>query len=187
MNTRDAINEILLSLNELPLDPSDLVEDIPTATIVQKELEIAKRKVLSYGWEHNSLSISLYPNNEGYIVVPNTYLSVDGGIDNPNIIVRDWKLYDKENKSFRFTGQIEVNVIEDIVFDDIPFHIANYIVQTASLQAYINIIGNTDDIKIRYEAVQVAKIEALRNDANKFNGNVLEQDYATQLLGKAGL
>jgi len=187
MIKRDAINEILLSLNELPLEPSDAIEDIPTAIIVDKELEIARKKILGYGWIFNTINYELFPNTEGYIVVPNSYLSIDGGTDNPAIIVRDWKLYDREAKSFRFTGSVNVEVIEDIVFDDIPFHTASYIVSVASLQSYINIIGNTEDVKLRYQAVVDSKTEALRADANKQNANMLGSDYAIGLLNKAGL
>lgn len=184
MNKRDAINEILLSLNELPLDITDLVEDIGIAVIVDKELEIAKKKVLSEGWHFNKLSRELVPDPQGYIVIPNTFLSVDG---DSSYAVRDWKLYDIANKTFKFDQPVEVIVVDEIVFDDIPFHVANYIVQIASLQAYINIIGNSDDISLRNNAVQAARIEALRDNARKRNGNLLEGQRATSLLDRTGL
>lgn len=182
MNIRDAINEVLLALNELPLDPEDNVEDIPTALLVDKEIQIARKKVLMYGWEFNTNTISFYPNEENNIVVPNTYLIADGTVDNPEIIVRDWKVFDKEANTFKFTSPISLNVTMDIVFDDLPFPIANLVVQTASLKAYIDIIGNTDDITIRKAELQDAKIEALRYDAKISDTNVLDGDYETNLL-----
>lgn len=184
MNKRDAINEILLSLNELPLDIDDLIEDVPTAVIVEKELEIARKKILSYGWNFNSITITLTPDNDGYINLSNQFLSVDG-FDNNDLIVRDWKLFDKANMTFKFTGSVELDIIEDSAFDDIPFHIANYIVQVASLQSYINIIGNTDDISLRKLSVDSARVEALRDDANKIDGNLLNSEYATQLMSRS--
>lgn len=184
MNKRDAINEILLSLNELPLDVTDLVEDIGIAVIVDKELEIARKKVLSEGWYFNVLNRTLVPDTQGYIVIPQTFLSVDGA---SNIVVRDWKLYDSVEKTFKFTGTIDAEVTEDVVFDDIPFHPANYIVQMASLQAYINVIGNSDDIAIRRNALQAARMEAIRDAANKIDGNLLSNQYATDLLDRTGI
>lgn len=184
MNKRDAINEILLSLNELPLDITDLVEDIGIAVIVDKELDIAKRKVLSTGWYFNTLVRTLVPDPQGYIVIPNTFLSVDSdGVYS----VRDWKLFDIANKTYKFTESVDVTVVDEPIFDDIPFHIANFIVQTASLQAYINIIGNSDDIAIRRESVQLARIEAIRDDAGKIDGNLLTSTRATGLLDRTGL
>lgn len=174
MNRRDAINEILLSLNELPLDTADNVADVPTARIVDAQLEITKKKILAYGWEFNTLTLNLYPNTQGHIVVPETFLSVNGSDDNPEIIVKDWKLFDKEVNSFIFSDAIECKVIEDVLFDDIPFSIANYIVQVSSLASYINIIGNTDDVTVRNRALQEARIEALRENANNINGNLID-------------
>lgn len=187
MNKRDAINEVLLALNELPLDTEDTVESIPTAVLVDKELDIAKRKVLAYGWEFNSLTISFYPNNEGNIVVPNTFLSATGGEDNPEIIIRDWKAYDKENNSFNFTSPVVLNVIDDVNFDDIPYPIANYIVQFASLKSYIDIIGNTDDVNVRRKEFQDAKNDAIRYDTNVSSTNVLDGTYEQDLLNMASL
>lgn len=184
MNRRDAINEILLSLNELPLDVDDLIEDLPTAVIVDRELTIARKKVLSYGWSFNSLTITLVPDNEGYIRLSDQFLSVDGFDDN-DIIVRDWKLFNKSTMSYKFSGGVEVDIIEDSAFDDIPFSVANLIVQTASLQAYINIVGNADDIALRKNALDLARIEAIRDDANKLDGNLLTSEFATTMLARS--
>lgn len=187
MNKRDGINEILLSLNELPLDVSDAIADIEIATIVDKELDIAKRKILAEGWFFNSFPRDLYPNAQKYIVIPQTFLSVDGGPSEPNILVRDWKLFDKSEMSFLFDDYKTCDVVEDIVFDDIPFHAANYIVQVASLQAYINVIGNSEDIRLRMDNVRMARIEALRDDARNRDGNILDSDFVTGMLDRTGL
>lgn len=187
MNKRDAVNEVLLALNELPLDTEDLIEDIPTAIIVEKEIEQAKKKILNYGWKFNTLSFSFYPNEEGNIVVPDTFLTATGTEDNPEIIVRDWKAYDTENNTFKFTSAITLEVLDDTNFDDIPFAIANYIVQYASLKSYIDIIGNTDDISIRKHYLDEARIDAIRYDTNISDTNVFNGDYETDLLDMTSL
>lgn len=187
MNKRDAINEILLSLNELPLDIDDLVEDVKTAVIVDKELDIARKKILAKGWYFNTTTRNLVPDTNQKIVIPDTFLSVNGGTDNPNITVRDWKLFDKEEMSFVFDSSVSVDVIEDIVFDDIPFSVADYIVQMASLRAYINIIGNSEDVNVRREEINSARLLALREDANNRNGNVLDSTFVTTMLDKESL
>lgn len=184
MNTRDAINEILLNLNELPLDVSDNVKDIQIAVIVNKELEIARKKILAQGWFFNKMDRTLYPNTNNYIIIPETFLSVDGGSNEPDLIVRDWKLFDKSKMSYIFTEEKECIVTEDISFDDIPFVFADYIVQVASLRAYINIIGNTEDIRVRHEQVQLARVAALREDANNRDSNVLDHTFVTDMLDR---
>lgn len=182
MTEREAVNEILLSLNELPLTDSDVIDDIQTAIICQAELRLARKKILVQGWFFNTLDIDLYPNTEGYIPIPNTFLSVDGGATEADLIVRDWKLFDKANLTYIFDEAKNCIVIEDITFDDIPFTIADYIVQSAALQAYIKVIGSSDDVRIRQEALILSRIEALREDARNIDGNLLDSDHVTGLV-----
>lgn len=186
MNKRDAINEILLSLNEMPLDVDDLVDDIQIATIIDKQLDITTKKILSNGWKFNTVTIDLYPNTLGYIPIPATFLSVYSS--DYNVTVRDWKLFNMDDMTYIWEEEsISCEIVQDIVFDDIPYMFANYIVQQASLESYINIIGNTDDISIRKLAVDNARREALRDDANAIKGNLLTDDYSTNLISRTGL
>lgn len=187
MNLRDAINEILLSLNEIPLDVADAVEDVPIAIVVNKSLNIAKKKILSKGWYFNTITIELKPNTDGYIPIPFSFLALDGGASEPNLTVRDWKLFDKSELTYKFTENKEVEVIEDIPFDDIPFSIANYIVAVASLQSYTDIIGDETGIRIKREAVNDARIDAVREDANNYDGNMIEDSHTTSILDRTAL
>lgn len=186
MNYRDAINEVLLALNELPIDVSDTIEDIPTALLVSKEIEIARRKVLSYGWEFNTLNLSFYPNDDNNIVISSDYLQINS-TDNENLIVRDWKLFDKDANSFKFYSPVGLTVTDNVVFDDLPFAVANLVVQTASLKAYIDIVGNTEDVKIRKDELKEARIEAIRYDTQISNTNMLTDDYSINLLDMSSI
>lgn len=187
MQEREAINEILVNINELPLDDTDVIEDVNIAIVANKFLTVAKKEILSYGWDFNSLTLTLYPNTSGYIVVPDSILSLDPSTDTSTIIVRDYKLYDKSEQTFIFEDGVECDIVDDIAFDDIPFVVANYIVKSALLNAYSNVIGDTNGIEIRARLVSNAKIEAMREDANKINGNVLTNTFATTLLDRTSL
>ena len=187
MNLRDAINEILLSLNELPLDISDAVEDVPIAIVANQSLTIARKKILSKGWYFNTVTMSLVPNTEGYISIPLSFLSVDGGDAEPDLTVRDWKLFDKALLTFQFEDNKEVEVIEDLPFDDLPFSVANYIVAIASLQSYTDIIGDEAGVRVKSLAVNEAKIDAVRDDANNQDGNLLSDAHSTGLLDRTAL
>lgn len=184
MTTRDAINEILLSINELPLDATDDITDIQTAIIVNEHLSIAKRRVLSYGWNFNTTYKSLTPQTNLHIVIPSTYLSVDAGADYD---VRQSELFDKVNYTFEFTDSIDATVIEDVDFSDVPYVIANYIIKEAALNAYISIIGDDSNVTLRHNAMVQARNDAFRENARKIGGNVLTKDYATDLLDRTGI
>lgn len=187
MNKRDAINEILLSLNELPLDTEDAIEDIQLAVIIDKQLEITKKQVLSKGWYFNTITMSLYPNSDKKIIIPDTFLSVDDSGNNNEIVVRDWKLFDKDNLTFNFDNPIECIVVQDIEFDDIPHVFADHIVQVASLKAYINIIGNTEDVQVRREEIELSRLRVVRENARNIDGNILTNTFATSLMDRGSI
>lgn len=174
MTRLDAVSEILLSINELPIDIDDDIQNVHIASIVNKHLNIAKRKILKKGWYFNEYSVELSPDINGHISVSENYLSVDGGTDYPNVIMRDWKLFDKDTFSYVFDGSLTIDVIENMDFEDIPSEsLASYIVATALMSAYTAIIGYTNEIKLHAENLVNAKIDALRDDANNTDGNVL--------------
>jgi len=187
MQEREAINEILLNINELPLDTSDVIEDINIAIVAKNWLDIARKQILSRGWEFNSTTMTLAPNTSGYIVIPTAFLSVDGAGDTDTYIVRDWKLFNKELLSYQFTDTVECDIIEDISFDDIPHTLANYIVKTASLMAYSNIIGDANGMSSRASMLREVKVDALAEDASKMDGNVLTSTFATTALDRTSL
>jgi hypothetical protein len=187
MDLREAINYILVSINEMPLDDTDVIEDVSMAVIANAHLNNAKKSILAKGWYFNTTSMSLVPNTLGYIVIPSNFLSVDGGDAEPNLTVRDWKLFDKSEFIFKFDSNKDVEVIEDIPIDDIPFLTADYIVKMASLMAYTSIFGDANGISIRRYDVNDARIEAIREDANNYDGNLLEDDHSSTLLDKTSL
>lgn len=187
MTEREAINEILLNVNELPLDDTDNVEDISIAAIADKFLTIARKQVLGYGWYFNTLEMTLYPNTSNYIVIPTSYLSVDGTSDSDPYTVRDYKLFNKSTNSFIFETGVTCYVVDDVAFDDIPYSIANYIIKIASFNAYSNRIGDANGMNIRANLMKEAKVDAIRDNANKIDGNVLTSAESTALLDRTSL
>jgi len=187
MNLRDAVNEILLSINEMPLDIEDNIEDIQTAVLVNSQLQISKRNILAQGWYFNKTTRSLKPDISGYIPIPSTFLSVDGGDDNRDIVIRDWKLFDKKKLEFRFDKPIECKIVEDMEFDDVPYVFADYIVKTASLLTYINVIGNTNDVSVRNQSLQASRMEAIKEDARNIDGRILDSTFLTNLMDRESM
>ena len=187
MQEREAINEVLININELPLDDSDVVADINIAIVVSKVLDISRKQILGQGWNFNRTTRDLVPNIDEYIIIPKSFLSVDGASDTDNYTVRDSKLFDKTEISFRFTSPVSCEIIEDIVFDDIPYAFANYIVKSASLMAYSNIIGDANGVQIRSLQLKEARVDAIRTDANEMDGNLLTSTYITGLADKTSL
>jgi len=183
MDLRTAINEVLISINELPLDETDNIEDVNSAILIKEELLRAKREVLLEGWNFNTLLLNLSPNSNGYIILPESFLFVYSK-KNKNITMRDWKLFDKAKQSFIFDKPEECVIIQDVSFDDIPYPVMNYIIKKAILKSYITIIGSSDELKYKYADIKNAKKEAMKYEARTIRGNLYEDEYIVSLSSR---
>lgn len=186
MDTRTAINELLQNINEMPLTAEDSIEDIQVAILANNELNTSIREILSNGYNFNKLIVNLQPNSNGYINIPESYLSVDP-TDDTDYVVKDHKLFNKKDLTFIFDSAVECEVIENIPFDDIPFSISNYIVKLAGLRLYTNVIGDSSGINSRKELLDKARLEAIRYHARIKDANVLSNTFSTTLLDRTGL
>lgn len=112
-----AVSELLAAVGE---DPVENLEDLPpsghTALVV---LRGTSRDFQEEGhWFNQETDYPLIPNADGEIVVPYVILDVDS-IDG-DCIKRGSKLYDRENKTFQFSGQVLCNVTLHLSWDELP-------------------------------------------------------------------
>lgn len=161
MNEFDALNEVLMSINEMPIDDINDIDGYPLAQLCKRSLNTLRKECLSTGWNFNTLDLTFSPNPNGMIVIPNHYLAVISDNDT-DIVVRDWKLFRKSTQSFIFTESVTLNVVDDLSFNDLPFTCANYIVKLASLQMFSEIVADVNGISIRDRAVRKAELEMKR-------------------------
>ncbi len=170
---REAINEILLALNELPLPDDTSLDSIQISISANKFLSISKSTTLKKGWNFNTHVVELVPNEDKYIIIPNTFMSVDPVDKLSDVIVVDHRLYNKETNSYEFDGSIECEIIMEVDFDDIPFTFRDYIIKRAKVSAYVSIIGSTDELALYREELREAHVDAVREEADSIDGNVL--------------
>ena len=189
MTQLEAINEILLSINEMPLTNEEFeaggLDTIQTCILARTYLDISRKEILSNNYIFNSFTMSLVPNISGYIIIPEGYLYVNA--DDDNIIIRDNKLYDKTEESFIFEEPVSITVYEDYDIEDIPQQVSNYIVKKASLMAYSAMIGDANGINIKSNLLAIAKVDANKYKIKQSNTNVLENTHVTTFLDRSSL
>jgi hypothetical protein len=181
------VRDILLSCQTVKhknFDIADIQSNIVTVTNIVDE---ARKSVLAEGWFFNRSVRTLYPDSLGYIIIPENFISVIGGDDYPNVIVRDHKLFDKETSLYKFDGSVECTVIEDVTLDDIQEVIKKYILAVADMKAYIALVGVDNDLSAKRENVAIAKAEALREESRVIDNNVFSGEYETDLLNMESL
>lgn len=177
-------------LQEIPIDKQNIRSASDIATNVSKVtsiLENSKKEILSYGWYFNTTTMYLTPNTDKYIIIPTTFLSVDGSSDSDTYTVRDWKLFDNGTMTFLFDNPVECIVIEDISFDDLSSVMYKYIHSYALLESYKAICGVDDKVSMYVRKVQETKADALRDDAANSDGNLLTSTYSTTQLDRTSI
>jgi len=131
LTTLDAVNNMLLAINEQPVPVVD--EAIAEVKIALSILEQTKDLVLSEGWHFNSESnVELFPDTSGNIFVPQNAMYIEPTDKNKNYIAKEGKLYNKTDHTFIFKTSVKVNIIYNLDFEDLPIYAQKYISEKAA-------------------------------------------------------
>lgn len=126
-----SINTMLQTINEEPINSEEDISKVREAQIASLVLEETKKNVLADGWDVNFDSNYKFPVDlNGFINIPANVLDI--WTDDGNLIMRDWKLYDKTNQSSIFEEAKSVNVYWNTEFNKLPHPLRNYITVKAS-------------------------------------------------------
>ena len=122
-----SINILLQTINELPIEnPDDLIYST-TGKLAEMTIDEVKKEVLSQGWHFNSdMSYPFPPDSNGNIVIPYNVLDIVAANDK-NYVMRDWRLYDKDNFSFNFDEAVDCDVVWNVEFNALTHPIRHYI------------------------------------------------------------
>lgn len=144
MNLLEAVNKIITRLGENPVDHVDVRH--PTVSIVLQHIQSVNNELQLAGWWFNEYRVELKPDSEGRVIVPDgtTTILVDGEyahlegrlIINSTTTERTW---DKPLK-----GKIK-RLIE---FENVPRVFAEWVVDTASVRAYVADYGVEEVVQL---------------------------------------
>ena len=140
----DAINIMLQTIGERPLETIEQVSDSYEATIADSVLEEVKLEVLAQGWRFNTdYNWKMSPDTSGYIAVAsNNILVIDPTDRRQDYILKDSKLYDRGNQTYKFTSPVACDITWNVEFDDIPYPVQYYITIRAARKYQARFIGD---------------------------------------------
>lgn len=145
MDLLTCVNNILPYLGEAPVTTID--KKHPTVSIILGAIEQAKKSLLIQGWWFNTRRIKLYPSSEGDMPSPTNALFLDGVDSSKRIEMRGRRIYDLTEGTYKFSKPIEVNLIEDLDFEELPYSAALWIQYRACAQAYTKDFGLEDILR----------------------------------------
>lgn len=181
MTRLDALNEILTNAGLYPVDTID--ETDPNQKIALQKLDNVSREVQSQGLNCNTDDKwPLMPDHNKYIPLPPNVISVDAYDSSKNYVMRDYKLFDKDNFTFKFDTPVEVTVVWELPFDDLPDYVANYVtIRAARKYANSTITNDSIDTLTRMDE-QEAKVVMVQMDSANADYSIFDSYSVSKVL-----
>lgn len=177
----EAINVLLDTINDLPITSEEDIGSIPEAQKAEAILEEVKRDVLAMGWSFNTdENYPFAPSQEGYISIPENVLDIVSL--ESNIIMRDWRLYDRTRHTATFDRKVSCTVLWDIKFNSLTYPMRNYITIRASRVFQERMFGSVEESRLTEDDEQKALVSALRSDQRTQRFNMLDSEFGNNTL-----
>lgn len=184
----EAVNIVLDAIGESPV--SSLTSGLPDAEAAEAKLDEVRTEILSRGWHQNvEKNVTIKRNADNEILLSNAYLRVDTtGVDKQLNVVQRYsggkrKLFQIRERTYKFSKNLEVDIIVDIPFSELTIELQNYIAARAARKFQESALGSTslDGFTVRAEAESWAGL--LDAEAENEDNNILRESphvaYAT--------
>lgn len=134
----DAINEVLPKLGEHPV--TSTAAKSPTLAVVIPQINATTRNLLTRGWWFNTFPVTLFPDAEKFIDVPNDTLKFIPD-ERISCVVRGERFYDGNKQSFLFTAPVKGLLTQNVAFEDLPESAAQRVLYESLVIIYATDIG----------------------------------------------
>lgn len=174
-----AINILLQTISELPIETTTDLSNSTTGQLAELTINEVKKEVLSQGWHFNSdFGYPFPPDTNGVITVPYNVLDIVAS-GAGNYVMRDWKLYDKDNFTFNFTEAIPCDVIWNMDFNALTHPIRHYITIKAARIFQARTIGDQTMYAYTLKDEEDAYLSAKFSEGRTGRYNMLESEYGS--------
>lgn len=145
------------------------------------------RAVQLLSYDFNKIeNFPLYPNEDGEIVLPANILKLDvcrHYLDGNRYVQRGNKLYNKTLNTYKIDRKLDVNIILEFPFEELPEPVKNYVL----MQACNKFIAQVKDDRNKYAYSQQEVFEAKQTldeyEAETGNYNILDVYNDKRFLG----
>ena len=177
-----AINILLQTINELPIESTEDLANSTTGQLAEMTINEVKKEVLSQGWHFNSdKGYPFPPDSNGIIAIPSNVLDIAAVSE--NIIMREWKLYDKENYTFEFDDAVECDVVWNMDFNSLTHPIRHYVTIKAARIFQARTIGDQAVYAYTTKDEEDAYLSAKFSESRTGKYNMLTSQYGAQNKG----
>lgn len=144
MDLLKAVNRILPVLGEHPV--TSTTTPSRTLAILLPLIDFQIDELTMQGQWFNTFAITLYPDVDGNIAVPDGTLSFTA--DTLAAVVRGAKLYNAETLTYVWTTPVPGIIITRVAFEELPESMASLVLYSALVQAYVTDIGMESNVQM---------------------------------------
>jgi len=179
----DAVNILLETIDELPVDDEEEYEHFLEAKQAKSKIYEVTRAVLSEKWDFNSDKNYVFPLDvNGMIPVPTNVLNITG--NRGDVIMRNWKLYSKKDQTHIFEEEVPCDVVWLFDFNTLSQPLRHYITIRAARIFSARTIGDKNAIAFNEMDEEDARIAARRSEGFTGQYNMLNSRYGVSSLAR---
>ena len=147
MTELEAVNTMLMTIGEQPVSSLDNLAGLQDASIARQILSNISRAVQSKGWVFNlDLQVTYTPDSNGQIILGSNVIRIDSTSKvrgtTKDVVERGGRLYDREKNTSIFTGDVKVDRVIVLVFDDLPEAARRYIATRSARVFHDRVVGS---------------------------------------------
>ncbi len=179
----NAVNILLRTIGEISIQSIEDLGALIEAQEAVATIEEVTKAVLAERWDFNI--------DEGYTLpiapdgtIPIAYNILDISSSDANLVMRQWKLYDKKNNTFIFESPQTVDVLWDMEFNSLTHPIRHYITIRAARIFAARAIGDSASFKYTIEDESSALYAARHSEAGTGRYNMLNGSFGLQVATK---
>jgi len=186
----EAINTMLTTIGEQPVQSKDNLAGLSDASIAQQILLNVSRSVQSRGWIFNTdLDVTLTPGINSKIVLDPSVLRIDTTsrtrTSTEDIVERGRRLWDRQNNTDVFTTNVKVDTVKLLSFEDLPEPARRFIALRSARIFHDRVVGSDTLHKFFQEDEQLAWTQLLDYEGDVGDYNIFDNYDVFRVLDRA--
>lgn len=184
MQILSVVNLMLGTMGEKPLNA--LTDSHAMLSAALGKLDELNRSIQSDGWWFNMEDLTLTPSViDSAIYLPNDCLEVRTPLF--NLVKRGNRIYNLHGGTYAFTSNLDVEMIREVEFEDLPEIAATYISARAVMAFQVDYDGDTakgrqlaENVRVGFIGINTAHTRNRRSNFLKTNTRLARLKYVTQ-------
>ena len=179
----EAVNILLETINQLPMEDESEYDGFLEAKQARSKIIEVTRAVLSEKWDFNTDKNYIFPlDANNMIPIGTNVLNVVG--NRGDVIMRNWKLYSRQNQSHIFEEEVPCDVVWLFDFNNLTHPLRHYITIRAARIFAARTIGDKEIITFNEIDEEDARLAARRSESFTGQHNILKGTYGINNLAR---